>query len=59
MRFIILVNPNAGRGKARLVLREALEVIRRGGTGERDQLPGDQRQLQCERDGDGSELSVV
>jgi diacylglycerol kinase (ATP) len=31
MRIIILVNPNAGRGKARLVLREALEVIRRGG----------------------------
>jgi diacylglycerol kinase (ATP) len=31
MRFIILVNPNAGRGKARLVLREALEVIRRKG----------------------------
>jgi len=31
MRFIILVNPNAGRGKARLVLREALAVIRRGG----------------------------
>ncbi len=31
MRFIVLVNPNAGRGKARLVLREALEVIRREG----------------------------
>ncbi|MGC9995937.1 MAG: diacylglycerol kinase family protein [Terriglobia bacterium] len=31
MRFIILVNPNAGRGKTRLVLREALAVIRRGG----------------------------
>ena len=31
MRIIILVNPNAGRGKARLVLREALEVVRREG----------------------------
>ena len=31
MRFIILFNPNAGRGKARWVLREALEVIRRKG----------------------------
>jgi diacylglycerol kinase (ATP) len=31
MRIIILVNPNAGRGKARVVLREVLEVIRRGG----------------------------
>jgi len=31
MRFIILVNPNAGRGKARSVLREALEVVRREG----------------------------
>ena len=29
MRFTILVNPNAGRGKARWVLREALEVMRR------------------------------
>jgi diacylglycerol kinase (ATP) len=31
MHFIILINPNAGRGKARLVLREALEVVRREG----------------------------
>jgi len=31
MRIIILVNPNAGRGKARLVLHEAIEVIRRKG----------------------------
>jgi diacylglycerol kinase (ATP) len=29
MRIIILLNPNAGRGKARFVLREALEVLRR------------------------------
>lgn len=31
MRFIILLNPKAGRGKAQLVLREALEVLRRAG----------------------------
>jgi diacylglycerol kinase (ATP) len=31
MRLIILLNPDAGRGKARLVLREALAVMRRGG----------------------------
>ena len=31
MRFIILLNPYAGRGKARFVLREALEVVRREG----------------------------
>jgi diacylglycerol kinase (ATP) len=31
MRIIILVNPKAGRGKARSVLREALEVLRRRG----------------------------
>jgi diacylglycerol kinase (ATP) len=31
MRIIILLNPNAGRGKARFVLREALEVMRREG----------------------------
>ena len=31
MRIIILINPNAGRGRARLVLREALEVARREG----------------------------
>jgi diacylglycerol kinase (ATP) len=31
MRIIILLNPNAGRGKARFALREALEVMRRGG----------------------------
>jgi len=31
MRFIILINPNAGRGKARWALREALEVVRREG----------------------------
>jgi diacylglycerol kinase (ATP) len=29
MRIIILLNPNAGRGRARFVLREALEVMRR------------------------------
>jgi diacylglycerol kinase (ATP) len=33
VRIIILLNPNAGRGKARLVLREALEVVHRGGVG--------------------------
>jgi diacylglycerol kinase (ATP) len=31
MRIIILLNPNAGRGKARFVLREALEVMPRPG----------------------------
>jgi diacylglycerol kinase (ATP) len=31
MRIVILLNPNAGRGKARLVLREALEVMQRAG----------------------------
>jgi diacylglycerol kinase (ATP) len=31
MRIIILVNPNAGRGRARFVLREALEVMPRAG----------------------------
>jgi len=31
VRFIFLLNPKAGRGKARLVLREALEVMRRAG----------------------------
>ena len=31
MHFIYLVNPNAGRGKARPVLLEALEVMRRAG----------------------------
>ena len=31
MRIIILLNPNAGRGKARSVLRAALEVLRREG----------------------------
>jgi diacylglycerol kinase (ATP) len=31
MRIIILINPNAGRGKARFVLREALEVMQREG----------------------------
>jgi diacylglycerol kinase (ATP) len=31
MRIIILLNPKAGRGKAPLVLREALEVIEREG----------------------------
>ena len=31
MRIIVLVNPNAGRGKARSVLRDALEVVRRKG----------------------------
>jgi len=31
MRLIILVNPNAGRGKARSVLREAVAVMRREG----------------------------
>jgi diacylglycerol kinase (ATP) len=31
MRIIILLNPNAGRGRARSVLREALEVLRRKG----------------------------
>jgi diacylglycerol kinase (ATP) len=31
MRLIILLNPNAGRGKARLVLRHALELMRRSG----------------------------
>jgi diacylglycerol kinase (ATP) len=31
MRIIILLNPNAGRGKARMVLRAALSVMRRGG----------------------------
>jgi diacylglycerol kinase (ATP) len=31
MRIIILLNPNAGRGKARFVLREALEVMPRAG----------------------------
>jgi diacylglycerol kinase (ATP) len=31
MRIIILVNPNAGRGKARFVLRETLEVMPRAG----------------------------
>jgi diacylglycerol kinase (ATP) len=31
MRIIILLNPNAGRGKARLVLRETLEVVQREG----------------------------
>jgi diacylglycerol kinase (ATP) len=31
MRIIILLNPNAGRGKARLVLREALGAMQRAG----------------------------
>jgi diacylglycerol kinase (ATP) len=31
VRIIILLNPNAGRGRARLVLREALEVVQREG----------------------------
>jgi diacylglycerol kinase (ATP) len=31
MRIIILLNPKAGRGKARFVLREALEVMQREG----------------------------
>jgi len=31
MRFIILLNPNSGRGRARMVLREALQVMRREG----------------------------
>jgi len=31
VRFIILLNPKAGRGRARLVLREALEGLRREG----------------------------
>jgi diacylglycerol kinase (ATP) len=31
MRIVILLNPNAGRGKARFVLREALEVMQREG----------------------------
>ena len=31
MRIIILLNPNSGRGRARVVLRAALEVMRREG----------------------------
>jgi diacylglycerol kinase (ATP) len=31
MRIIILLNPNAGRGKARFVLREALKIMQRAG----------------------------
>jgi diacylglycerol kinase (ATP) len=31
MRIIILLNPNAGRGKARSVLRAALDILRREG----------------------------
>jgi diacylglycerol kinase (ATP) len=31
MRIIILLNPNAGRARARIVLREALEGLRRAG----------------------------
>ena len=31
MKIIILVNPSAGQGKARRVLKEAVEGLRRGG----------------------------
>jgi len=45
MRVIILVNPNAGRGKGRSVLREALEVIRRQGVATDVQESRDARHL--------------
>ncbi len=48
---------NAVTNSASLTVNQNVAVV--SGAGERDQLSGDQRQLQRERDRDGAELPVV
>ena len=48
---------NAVTNSASLTVNQNVVVVERAG--ERDQLSGDQRQLQCERDGHGLELPMV